>query len=154
LIIANVCLLSVDRRTYATVTATRGTLLSLLFFSLTREQIFRQHQRLLFSGSLFTSFVRTCIPYQWLCVVSMVAQQNSNGQMLCDLKSRPTIGFRVTPDLIIKLCQYYTGSICLSYYWCDGFKVFWVSYTCLMSVLSYSRTQSIRWWVIWGNAPS
>ena len=35
----------------------------------------------------------------------MIVSQNSKYHMIGDLKSRPVIGFRVTADLIITLCQ-------------------------------------------------
>ena len=67
--------------------------------------------------------------------------------------SEETPHHRVPTDFIIMLCRYYKASICLYNYWCNVFKVFRVSYTCLMFVLSH-RIQIIRGCVIWGNAPS
>ena len=56
--------------------------------------------------------------------VGIVVQQNSEYQMMSDLRKRPIIGFRVPTDFIIMLCRYYNASICFYYYWCNVFKVF------------------------------
>jgi hypothetical protein len=73
----------------------------------------------------------------------MIVSQNSKYHMMGDLKSRPVIGFRVTPDLIITLRQimhqYAYIIIGATFFKCFEYHI----HASVVSVLSYGNVQII-----------